>query len=78
MIATVKTPGIPSRLISRYPTGFAWPALDDRVGRYVMAPYKCNEPLGLGVVDDFGNLVAVPSRSVGEFSVDPASGAWPQ
>ncbi len=73
---TVKTPGFLSRLVCRYPTGFAWPATDDRIGRYVMCPNKSEEPMGLGVVDDFGNLVAVPSRPVGVCTVVPETGVW--
>lgn len=63
---------IPSRLISRYPTGFAWPADDDRFGRYVMCPVKADAPFGLGVVDDFGNLVTVPST--GFMTAQPTTG----
>lgn len=55
---------IASRLIHSYPTGFAWAAEDSRFGRYLMSPYKSSEPIGLVVVDDFGNLVAVPSTGV--------------
>ena len=72
---TVKTPGIPARLISHYPTGFAWPATDDRVGLYVMCPYSAHQPMTLGVHDDFGNLVAVPSREL-MVTTQPVNGVW--
>jgi hypothetical protein len=65
---------LPSRLIHNYPSGFAWAAQDDRVGRYVMSPYKADEPMGLGVVDDFGNLVSVPSCSPGFATAQPTTG----
>lgn len=65
---------IPSRLITYYPTGFAWPAEDDRVGRYVMAPYKADAPFEMGVVDDFGNLVRVPSIGIFTGTVHPTTG----
>ena len=68
----MSTSRLPSNLVTWYPGGFAWPAYDDRCGRYVMCPVKSSEPLGLGVVDDFGDLVRVPS--VGEFSAYPTSG----
>ena len=65
----------PSRLITRYPSGFAWPAGDDRFGRYIMCPSASGAPFELGVVDDFGHLVHVPS-SVGIFDccVHPSTG----
>jgi len=64
----------PSRLIHRYPSGIAWAAHDDRVGRYVMCPYRAREPFGLGVVDDFGNLVPVPSCAPGRGTARPTTG----
>lgn len=54
----------PLTLVTRYPTGWAWPASDDRRGRYVMASFKAAEPFQLGVVDDFGQLVEVPSYDI--------------
>jgi hypothetical protein len=65
---------LPSRLIHRYSSCFAWAAQDDRVGRYVMlCPNKAEQPLGLGVVDDFGNLVPVPSCSTGFATAQPTT-----
>lgn len=55
---------IAARLITRYPGGFAWPADDHRFGRYVMCPVRADLPFGMGVVDDFGNLVPVPSTGI--------------
>ena len=52
---------IPSRLVSRFPGGYAWPATDNRLGRYITCPYESDKPMGLAVVDDFGHLVPVPS-----------------
>jgi hypothetical protein len=63
---------IPSRLILNYPGGFAWPAADDRFGRYLLCDYGPDRALTLGVVDDFGNLVRVPS--VGVVSPSPTTG----
>lgn len=54
----------PLNLVSTYPGGWAWPANDDRRGRYVMASFKAAEPFRLGVVDDFGDLVEVPSYDI--------------
>lgn len=55
---------LPSNLITRYPGGMAWPARDDRFGRYVMCPTRADLPFELGVVDDFGNLVRVPCAGI--------------
>lgn len=53
--------GRASNLVTRYPGGFAWPAKDDRRGRYVMCPNRHDQRMTLAVVDDFGDLVSVPS-----------------
>jgi hypothetical protein len=66
---------IPSRLVSRFPGGYAWPATDDRFGRYITCPYESTKPMGLAVVDDFGHLVPVPSCPLfGGAAAVPASG----
>ena len=55
-------PNRPGRAVVHYPAGFAWPARDElRNGRYVMCPNDASLDFGLGVVDDFGELVPVPS-----------------
>lgn len=54
----------PKRLVHWFPEGFAWPAEDDRFGRYVMYPTRYDRPVGLGVVNDFGDLVPVPSTGI--------------
>lgn len=65
MQTTPSTPIIkPGGLTCRYPGGFAWPARDDRFGRYITCPNKATEPFGMAVHDDFGNLVPVPSRGI--------------
>lgn len=63
----------PLNLISRYPGGFAWPAHDDRFGRYIMCPIKSDAPFEMGVVDDYGNLVRVPSIGL-QSTVHPTVG----
>lgn len=55
----------PGRLLTYFPAGFAWPATDDRFGRYVIChALDPSAPFTLGVVDDFGELVEVPSLSI--------------
>ena len=63
---------IPLNLVCVYPGGFAWPASDSRRGRYITCPNIASEPMGLAVVNDFGNLVPVPST--GSISPIPATG----
>lgn len=50
----------PGQLTTYYPSGFAWPAYDDRRGRYVTCPNDASQWMGLSVVNDFGDLVPVP------------------
>ena len=73
-LPTARSSRLPLRLTHRYPTGFAWPAEDDRFGRYIMCPHKADEPFGLGVVDDFGDLVPVPSIGIFTGTVHPTTG----
>lgn len=61
-----------SNLITRYPGGLAWPARDERFGRYIMCPTRADLPFELGVVDDFGDLVRVPFAGVN--AVYPTTG----
>lgn len=69
------TPNRPGRDVVYYPAGFAWPARDEwRIGRYVMCPYKSSLVFGLGVVDDFGDLVPVPSDA-SDVTAVPTTGA---
>lgn len=63
-----------SDLYCVYPTGFAWPAHDERRGRYITCPNIAAEPMGLAVVDDFGFLVAVPGIETMDL-VRPLTGA---
>lgn len=68
----MSTSRLPANLVHWFPSGFAWAAFDDRFGRYIICPIKSTEPLGLGVVDDFGDLVRVPS--VGKSTAHPTTG----
>jgi hypothetical protein len=45
----------------------AWPAQDDRRGRWVLCPNNPFKPLQLAVTDDFGELVPVPSFMPADF-----------
>ena len=59
-----------THLITRYPgdaktpVGYSWPAFDDRRGLQILCPCSTAKPMQLGVVDDFGDIVLVPSRSL--------------
>lgn len=59
--------------VIHFPGGFAWPARDHRVGRFVVCHH--GQPfLTLAVCDDFGTLQPVPSWSLADGgTVKPAA-----
>lgn len=63
--------------VSQFPDGsFAWPARDQRSGRYIVMPTggRATPPMSMAVLDDFGTLVAVPSVEVLGACVMPVLG----